>query len=107
MDSSEKLAALRVAISPDTETDEVLSSLLAQAEALVLNRMYPFGCPDGTAVPGRYEQIQVQLAVELYTKRGAEGQTSHTENGTTRIWGGESALLKRIVPHVGSVMSDA
>lgn len=107
MTSAEKIAALTVAISPDEEKDEVLSSLLAQAEALVLNRMYPFGYPDGTVVPARYEQIQVQLAVELYTKRGAEGQSSHTENGTTRIWAGDSVLLKRITPHVGSVVADA
>ena len=107
MTSAEKIAALRVAISPDTEADELLSSLLAQAEALVLNRMYPFGYTDGMVVPARYEQIQVQLAVELYTKRGAEGQSSHTENGTTRIWAGDSVLLKRITPHVGSVVVNA
>ena len=107
MTITEKIAALKVALSPDTETDEVLSSLLAQAESLVLNRMYPFGYPEGTIVPARYEQIQVQLAVELFTKRGAEGQTTHQENGTTRIWASESALLKRIVPHVGSVTNNA
>ena len=107
MDNAAKLAALRVAISPDTETEEVLSSLLTQAEALVLNRLYPFGYADDTAVPRRYEQIQIQIAVELYTKRGAEGQISHVENGTARMFASDSAMLKQIVPHVGSVTKDA
>lgn len=100
----DKLEALRNAISPDTEADEVLNDILSTAEALVLNRMYPFGYPDGTTVPARYERIQIELAVELYTKRGAEGQSSHAENGITRTWPEKSRILSRIVPHIGSVM---
>lgn len=107
MTREEKLAALKVAISPDVEADEVLSSLLNEAEALVLNRMYPFGYPDKTVVPPRYEQIQIGVAVELFGKRGAEGQTSHKENGIDRVWAEKSALLNRIVPFVGSVIKNA
>lgn len=107
MTGSEKLTALKALISPDTETEEVLTAILSAAEALVLNRMYPFGYPDGTSVPGRYEQIQLQLAVEMYSKRGAEGQTNHSENGISRSWPEKSPLLNRIVPHCGSVMSNA
>ena len=104
MTASEKITAVKALIAPDTETDEVLGSMVSAAEALVLNRMYPFGYPDGTQVPSRYEQLQLQLAVELYSKRGAEGQSSHSENGVSRTWAEESPLLKRIVPHCGSVM---
>lgn len=107
MTNAEKRAALATALAPDTDTDEVLDGVLADAEALVLNRMYPFGYPDGTAVPTRYERIQIQLAVELYSKRGAEGQASHSENGISRTWAEKSALLNRVIPHVGSVVSDA
>lgn len=107
MTNAEKRAALAVALAPDTDTDEVLDGVLADAEALVLNRMYPFGYPDGTLVPPRYERIQIQLATELYSKRGAEGQTGHSENGITRSWPEQSALLKRVIPHVGSVTSNA
>jgi hypothetical protein len=105
MTSLEKIAELKVRILPDTDTDEVLGSMISLAEAMVLDRMYPFGYPDGTVVPARYEQIQIQLAVELYGRRGAEGQTSHSENGINRSWSESSPLLKRIVPHCGSVMS--
>lgn len=103
MTNEEKMAALVTAIYPDVESDEVLSSLLSEAEALVLNRIYPFGYPEETSVPARYERIQISLAVELFTKRGAEGQSAHTENGITRTWGADSALLAKIVPHCGSV----
>lgn len=103
----EKREALATTLAPDTATDEVLYNVLADAEALILNRMYPFGYPDGTAVPSRYERIQIQLAAELYSKRGAEGQTGHSENGISRTWAEQSALLNRVMPHVGSVTSDA
>ena len=107
MTSAEKRAALATTLAPDTDTDEVLDGVLADAEALVLNRMYPFGYPDGTVVPSRYERIQIQLAAELYSKRGAEGQTMHSENGISRNWPEKSALLSRVLPHVGSVTTDA
>lgn len=107
MTAEEKMVALRVLISPDTDTDEVLSSMLAASEALILNRMYPFGYEGEQQVPARYEQIQLRLAVELYTKRGAEGQSGHSENGINRSWPEKSALLQRIVPHCGGVISNA
>ena len=107
MTIAEKRAALAATLAPDTDTDEVLDNVLADAEALVLNRMYPYGYPDESVVPARYERIQIQLAAELYSKRGAEGQTGHSENGITRSWPEKSALLSRILPHVGSVSSNA
>ena len=107
MTDTEKRTMLATLISPDVETNEVLDSMLALARGLVLNRMYPFGYPEDTTVPARYEQIEIQLAVELYNKRGAEGQTGHSENGINRSWPEESKLLRRIVPMVGSVSSNA
>lgn len=107
MTDEEKLIALKTAILPDTEADGVLMDTLSTAEELVLNRMYPFGTPDDAAVPSRYERIQIALAVELYTKRGAEGQSSHSENGITRTWPERSRLLSQIIPRAGSVVSDA
>lgn len=107
MTDNEKIAVMKAHIAPDTDTDEVLGSMISLSAAMILNRMYPFGYEDGTAVPTRYEQIQILLAVELYSKRGAEGQVSHSENGINRSWAEDSPLLKRILPHCGSVMSNA
>lgn len=107
MTIKEKLAELETAIAPDTDTEEVLTGMLLDAEAQILNRMYPFGYDDDVVIPKRYERLQIQLATELYTHRGAEGQASHMENGMTRTWPEKSRILSRIVPHVGSVVSDA
>lgn len=107
MTFEEKLGALTTAIAPDIETEDVLTGVLLEAEALILNRMYPFGYNDGVVIPQRYERLQIRLATELYTQRGAEGQASHTENGTTRTWSQKSQLLAQITPHVGSVVSNA
>lgn len=107
MTNEEKVSRLEVLISPDTASSELLLSLLEIAEGIVLNRRYPFGAPEGAAVPAIYEHIQLQIAVELFSKMGAEGQTAHGENGISRTY--ESAdispsLLKRILPVCGSVM---
>ena len=104
MTNDEKRAVLATLIAPDTDTDEVLSAMVSTAEALVLNRMYPYGYSGTPVVPARYEQIQIQLAVELYTKRGAEGQSTHSENGISRSWPEKSQLLAQIIPHCGSVV---
>lgn len=107
MTNEEKISRLAVLISPDTATDELLSILVEQAEGIVLGRRYPFGAPVGATVPHQYEHIQLQIALELFSKMGAEGQTAHSENGINRSF--ESAdvsptLLRRIVPVCGSVI---
>ena len=107
MTDLEKRVELAISISPDTENDDVLDSLLSSAGSLILNRMYPFGYADGMQIPARYENIQIQLATELYTQRGAEGQTGHSENGINRSWPQKNRLLSMIVPHCGSVMTNA
>ena len=107
MTDEEKIARFEVLISPDTASTELLQNLLWQAEGIVLNRRYPFGSPEGATVTSAYEHIQLQIAVELFAKMGAEGQTGHSENGVTRSYEAADvspSLLKRIVPVAGSVL---
>lgn len=104
MEKAERLATL---ISPDTASPDLLTILLGQAEGIVLNKRYPFGVPENATVPAAYEHIQIQIALELYSKMGAEGQTEHGENGINRKYEAADvspSLLRRIVPLVGSVM---
>lgn len=106
MTNEEKISKLAVLISPDTADERLLSLLISQAEGIVLNRRYPFGPPDGATVDTRYEHIQLQIAVELFSKMGAEGQTAHNENGINRTYEAadvSASLLKRIIPICGSV----
>lgn len=107
MTNSDKLAKLKVLISPDTASDELLLYILEQAEGIVLNKRYPFGVPDGATLTAYLEQIQIRVAVELFSKMGAEGQISHQENGIYRSYEAgdvSSSLLKQITPVCGSVM---
>lgn len=106
MTTEEKITELEGLILPDTASQELLASLLKQAEGIVLNKRYPFGVPEGAVVPKQYEHIQLQIAVELFSKMGAEGQTAHNENGINRTYEAADvspSLLKRIVPKCGSV----
>ena len=107
MTITEKIKAMSDGIAPDVAEDRILESELLTAEAMILNKMYPFGYKDGTEVPRRYEQLQIKLAVELYTQRGAEGQSSHSENGTVRAWPSVSRILTQVIPCCGSVMTNA
>lgn len=107
MTDVEKIENMRVAIAPDTAEDDVLLSEIQAAESMILNKMYPFGYPENAVIPLRYERLQIKLAVELFTQRGAEGQASHTENGTTRTWPSVNRILAQIAPHCGSVISNA
>lgn len=107
MTIDEKIEEMKVGIAPDVADTEVLRAELLAAETMILNKMYPFGYEDGTEIPTRYDRLQVKLAIELYSQRGAEGQISHSENGTSRSWPTVSRILAQITPHCGSVITNA
>lgn len=107
MTNEQKIEKLKVLIAPDPASDELLSYLLEQSEGIILNRRYPFGAPEGVTLSAMHERIQMRIAVELFSKMGAEGQTEHAENGITRKWEAgdvSPSLLRTIVPVCGSVM---
>ena len=99
MTESQKLERLKLLSG---ETDEsVLSTFLDLAGERILRRAYPFRS-DIRCVPIKYHSTQVDIALYLLNKRGAEGETSHSENGISRSY--ESAtvpdsMLKHITPH--------
>ena len=104
---NQKLEKLKVLISPETASDDLLLYLLEQAEGIILNRRYPFGVPEGAELSAFHQLIQIRVAVELFGKMGAKGQTAHDENGIKRTWEAgdvSQTLLRQIVPVCGSVM---
>ena len=106
MTSDEKLLSFKKRIEPDTASDDLLSELLEQAGAIVLNRRFPFGYPVDTVVPLQYARLQIAIAIELFNKRGAEAQTAHSENGINRTYEAgdiSPSLLKQIIPMVAGV----
>ena len=108
---NEKATTLLGLLSPESVPVETLIPYIQIAGAVVLSRRHPFGYLEGAKVPSRYENIQIQIALDLYNRRGAEGQIAHTENGISRTWATDhvsSSLLKLITPVCESVVaSDA
>ena len=100
------LERMKAKIGDSSVSDDLLLTYLEDAKGIILNKRYPFGYPDGTEVEPKYETVQVAIAMELYSKLGAEGETAHSENGISRTYENgfvSSSLLKSIVPCVGSV----
>lgn len=83
--------------------DGTVSTYLKLAGSKICRRAYPFD-PAVTEVPEQYQFLQVEMAVYLLNKRGAEGQTGHTENGISRSYeSGDvpESMLRQVVPMAG------
>lgn len=98
MTDTEKLIMLKAMTGEKDES--VLSTYLSIAGNKVLKRAYPFDSTV-TVVPDRYAYNQVEIAAYLVNKRGAEGETAHSENGISRSYEDGDVpptLLREIVP---------
>ena len=84
--------------------DAVVSAFLDMSGDAIINRAFPFATEserESLTVPARYQNLQCEIAVFLLNKRGAEGQTSHNENGINRGYENGSipnSMLKQVVP---------
>lgn len=104
MTDSEKLTMLKSMTGETNE--EVLSTYLRVAESIVLRRAYPY--QESVEFPAKYDVVQVEIAAYKWGKRGAEGETSHSENGISRSYDDAdvpSSLLRRIVPVAGVIFT--
>lgn len=83
------------------ENDEkILSAYLDLAGGIIINRAYPYN-QEFKEVPLKYYSTQIEIALYLLNKRGAEGETSHNENGISRSYESASvpeSMLKHITP---------
>ena len=108
MSEAEKLIMLRTMVGNEDSlgwTDDVLLTYLSVAGQKIINKAYPYNNEENV-VPKRYSLLQCEIASYLLNKRGAEGQTSHSENGISRSY--ESAdvpesMLKDVVPLCGVI----
>jgi hypothetical protein len=101
----DKLQTLKLLTGATDSEDDLLLALLSLAEGKILERLYPYDHSKET-LPARYVGKQIEIAVYLYNKQGAEGQTAHSENGISRTY--ESAdvpesMLRGIAPFVGGI----
>ena len=101
MPEEEKISMVK-AMAGESDT-AVVSAYLALAGHKICRKAYPFD-PTQNIVPDQYAMTQVEIAVYLLNKRGAEGESSHSENGVSRTYENGDApasMLRGIVPTVG------
>ena len=99
-----QLERLKIRITEKTN-DMELEDILESAKAIIMSRRFPFGDPP-TEIEERYKDLQIRIAVEMFNKRGAEGETAHSENGISRSYssaGVSEELLREITPKAGVV----
>lgn len=104
MTDVEKLTALKAMVG-SSDSDEVLSTYLNFAGSKILAKAYPFQ-NDVSEVPTQYEYLQVEIAAYMLNKRGAEGETVHTENGISRTYENAdvpTSMLKAVIPYCGVI----
>lgn len=102
MTDEEKIKTLKAMVG-DSDSDDVLSTYLLLAGRKIINRAYPYDS-SVTDVPTEYETLQCEIAAHMLNKRGAEGQTQHTENGISRQYENAdvpASMLKAVTPHCG------
>ena len=83
--------------------DSTVSAYLGIAGNKICRKAYPFD-PTVTEVPEQYHFLQVEIAVYLLNKRGAEFETSHSENGISRTYESGDvppSMLRQIIPMCG------
>ena len=107
MSDTEKLIFLRAMVGNEADTtewgDDVLLTYLTIAGRKIINRAYPYD-DTVTEVPRRYGILQCEIAAYLLNKRGAEGETSHSENGISRSYENADvpeSLMSQVIVHCG------
>ena len=90
MTDAEKLASIKKLVADGSgyvPSDETINEYIALSKNEILQWMYHLvgGVPsDVTAVPTKYETVQIYSVVAGWTQAGAEGEQTHIENGVHR-----------------------
>ena len=100
MEDKEKIGIVK--IMTDEKDDTVISLFLKMSEQIVLNKLYPYETTEEKRVwVNKYDMTQCRIASYLLDKRGAEGETSHSEGGITRTYSSADIpndLINEITP---------
>ena len=92
MTANEKLAAAKARLAiTDTTQDVLLTQYLTDAEYFIL------GVTGQASVPTALEGAQVDIAVGAWGKRGAEGESSHSEGGVYVTYESLSPALQALL----------
>lgn len=103
--TDDELLDAALSMSDAAYEDSLESVYIPAAKAAVVSHMFPFDV-DRTwdDVPERHHFQTARIAVYLLDREGAEGETTHSENGTSRKWASAdvpAAMFGGIVPFAG------
>ena len=103
MTRAEKIALVKTKLGDTSIDDALVGAYVDDAEDAILERRYPSGRPEDVVFPERYDKLSCRLAERYYLRRGAEGETVHSENGINREYGSanDDDLLSEVVQIVG------
>ena len=102
MTREQKMIRLDRLNGPGRDDEDILYHYLDSAGEAILKKRYPSKDISNMEVPREYENKQINIAMYLLGKRGAEGQVQHIENGIHRNWGASDIpdeMLADIIPY--------
>lgn len=88
------------------EDDVLLSTFLDLAGQKIIEKCYPYRT-DVTEVPEKYVGTQLEISAYLLNKRGADGETMHSENGISRTYENASvpdSMLRNVMPFASTIL---
>lgn len=91
---------IKLRLGDSTITDDIASLYLHEAQDAIMRRLYPFGAPKDASFPHEYDVLACKLAVRYISRRGAEGEDVHNENGINRSYAtvDDDDLLSVVTP---------
>ena len=107
MTDAEKLSAVKSILHiTGSDEDALLNTYLSLASAEILSYLYGVNgdVPSGATMPTKYETTQIMAVVEGYSQSGAEGETTHNENGINRTFRNADMteyIRRSVAPYVG------
>lgn len=109
MENIDRLQLLRTMVgqtdTTENWTDDILLAYLDVAGQVIIRKAFPYK-KDVTDVPEKYYTLQCEIANFLLNKRGAEGETAHSENGISRSYengGVPESMLKSVTSNCGVI----
>lgn len=82
----ELLARLKVRLEIDSTDEDSLLEELIQSAVDTVNNLRNYTSTDSAIVESVYKSLVVDMAIVSYNRLGAEGETSHNENGVSRTF---------------------
>lgn len=102
--TDEEMIANVQALVADSRFDDLIPHYLEIAKSAVIERLWPYKDAEWDDVPTKHHARTCEIAVYLVNRRGAEGETSHSESGVSRSYesaGIPDSYLSGITPFVG------